>query len=54
MTGGFLGGVTSAIPGSSAYEITNAYYNTIRGQEAFREIDELRKSAREYARRERV
>lgn len=48
MTGGFLGGVTSGIPGSSAYEITNAYYNTIRGQEAFREIDELRKSAREY------
>ena len=48
MTGGFLGGVTSAVPGTSAYEITNAYYNTIRGQEAFREIDELRKSARKY------
>jgi len=48
MTGGFLGGITSAVPGTSAYEITNAYYNTIRGQEAFREIDELRKSAREY------
>lgn len=48
MTGGFLGGVTSVVPGTSAYEITNAYYNTIRGQEAFREIDELRKSARKY------
>jgi len=48
-TGGLVGGVTASIlPGSPAYEITNAYYNTIRGQEAFREIDELRKSAREY------
>lgn len=48
-TGDLAGGITaSLLPGSPAYEITNAYYNTIRGQEAFREIDELRKSAREY------
>ena len=47
-TGGIVGGISSLIPGSAAYEITTAYYNTIRGNEAFREIDELRKSAKEY------
>lgn len=50
-TGGFVGGVSSIIPGTSAYELSNNYYTTISGKEAFREIDQLRQQAEKYGSR---
>jgi hypothetical protein len=50
-TGGFVGGVSSFIPGTPSYELANNYYTTISGKEAFREIDQLRQQAEKYGSR---
>ena len=41
---GFFGGVLSGVPGTDAYTLENKYYQQIRGAEARRAIEEMKKS----------
>jgi hypothetical protein len=45
---GFFGGVLSAVPGTDAYTLENKYYQQIRGAEARRAIEEMKKTSEEY------
>lgn len=45
---GFFGGVLSAVPGTDAYTLENKYYQQIRGAEARRGIEEMKKTSEEY------
>lgn len=47
-TGGFVGGMASFIPGTDAYTVENKYYQQIRGAEARRAIEEMKKASEEY------
>lgn len=47
-TGGFYGGMASFIPGTDAYTVENKYYQQIRGAEARRAIEEMKKASEEY------
>ncbi len=47
-TGGFYGGMASFVPGSDAYTVENKYYQQIRGAEARRAIEEMKKASEEY------
>jgi hypothetical protein len=47
-TGSFRGGVSSMIPGFNAYTLENKYYQQIRGAEARRAIEEMKKTSEEY------
>ena len=45
---GFFGGVLSGVPGTDAYTLENKYYQQIRGAEARRAIEEMKKASEEY------
>jgi hypothetical protein len=47
-TGGFYGGMASFVPGTDAYTVENKYYQQIRGAEARRAIEEMKKASEEY------
>lgn len=47
-TGGFYGGMASFVPGTDAYAVENKYYQQIRGAEARRAIEEMKKASEEY------
>ena len=47
-TGGFYGGMASFVPGTDAYTVENKYYQQIRGAEARRAIEEMKKTSEEY------